>query len=177
MILATAAFALAACGLPSASGTATPASEQTIVPMPASQVGSESAWFLMIPPRRAYAADRSTMMGGPLATGAGEGGEEHGAYVLRSIDQADTSAPLSKWEIFAGSFPTEADCQHYKATELADLNDPSWVAKQVQRARGRMIDLPAMRDMIEGQRCANSSEVSNKPLTAQHPAPSGGPAS
>src|ERR1700719_3675971 len=62
---------------------------------PAAKTSDAGGWYLIMPPQRAYASDRSPMMGGPLATSGIS--ENRGAYLVYSLTQSDTSIPLSKW--------------------------------------------------------------------------------
>src|SRR5258708_30482990 len=65
-------------------------------PSPAAKASDAGGWYLITPPQRAYASDRSPMMGGPLATSGIS--ENRGAYSLYSLTQEDTNAPLNKWQ-------------------------------------------------------------------------------
>jgi hypothetical protein len=77
-------------------GCAQQAVQNQASPPPSPPVGTNypSGWYLVAPPQRAYASDRSTMMGGPLATSGIS--ENRGAYLVYSLTQNDTSAPLNK---------------------------------------------------------------------------------
>jgi hypothetical protein len=89
-------------------GCAQQAVESQATPQPAPTAGANDEtrgivrdvtplllWYLLGPPERAYASDRSPMMGGPLATSGIS--ESRGAYNVYSLTQTDTSAPLSQW--------------------------------------------------------------------------------
>jgi hypothetical protein len=109
-------------------------------------------WALLIPPQRAYAADRSYTMGGPLATAPMEGQESHGAYITYSVNQLDTGAPLSQWKKVALFF-SEQECEQAKAKLIDQANDPAWVAAQALKTRTRVLDPSRYLDMLQTMRC------------------------
>jgi hypothetical protein len=108
-------------------------------------------WYLLGPPERAYASDRSPMMGGPLATSGIS--ENRGAYDVYSLTQTDTSASLSQWTQLR-TFNSERECEDYKSSQLKDVNDPAWITKEAGKKRNRLMYQSAQRDFIESERCA-----------------------
>jgi len=116
-------------------------------------------WYLIAPPQRAYASDRSPMMGGPLATSGIS--ERRGAYEVYSLTEADTKAPLSKWQIVAGVFDSERDCEDYEAGQLKNVNDPAWITKVAGTHRNRLMYQSNMRDTIEGEGCSSSPQIAS----------------
>src|SRR5438876_2396016 len=89
-------------------------------------------WFLLVPPERAYAADRDYFAGGPLATAPMGGGYSHGFVSTYSLTQMDSDAPLSRWRP-AGAFQTEEECSSYKAQQLKQISDPAWTTAQARK--------------------------------------------
>ena len=112
------------------------------------------SWVLLIPPQRAYAADRSPIMGGPLATQPMEAAESHGAYYTASISQFDVNAPLSQWKnVLSVSLQSKSDCERVKGDLLHESDDPAWLTQQALQTRTRIIDPSRYRDAIEAARC------------------------
>jgi hypothetical protein len=142
-------------------GCAQQAVKSEAMPQPSPTVGTNdtSGWYLIAPPQRAYASDRSPMMGGPLATSGIS--ENRGAYSVYSLTQPDTSAPLSHWERVAGIFSSEKECGDYKSSQLKEANDPAWIAKVASKKRDRLVYPAAQRDFIGSERCATSQQISS----------------
>lgn len=136
---------------------------QNSVPESAANASDPEGWYLIAPPQRAYASDRSPMMGGPLAT---SGDFEHrGAYDVYSLTQIDANAPLSKWQRLAGTFVSDADCEDFKAAQFKKSSDPAAVSRQAKAAIGRNphivgVDVRATREMYESERCVGASQLS-----------------
>ena len=139
-------------------------SSQNSVPVSsATNANDPEGWYLIAPPQRAYASDRSPEMGGPLAT---SGDFEHrGAYDVYSLMQIDTNAPLSKWQRLAGTFVSDADCEDFKAAQFKKSSDPAAVSKEAKAVIGKNphivgIDVRATREMYESERCVGASQLS-----------------
>jgi hypothetical protein len=141
-------------------GCAQQAVQHQASPPPSPPVGTNypSGWYLVAPPQRAYASDRSTMMGGPLATSGIS--ENRGAYLVYSLTQNDTSAPLNKWQRVAGTFSSEHDCEDYKSGQMKKMTDPEWLAKESATKRYRVMSAPAIHDFLDSERCATSEQLS-----------------
>ncbi len=115
-------------------------------------------WFLIIPPERAYAADRSYGMGGPLAT-TPEGGEySHGFVSTYSLSVLDPEAPLGKWRRI-GAFQSEEQCTSYKADQLKQISDPAWVSAQARQSPTHLVDAAGTRDLLESGRCISAAQL------------------
>ncbi|MEA2680804.1 MAG: hypothetical protein QOK03_2526 [Candidatus Binataceae bacterium] len=98
------------------------------------------------------------MMGGPLATSGIS--ENRGAYLVYSLTQNDTSAPLNKWQRVAGTFSSEHDCEDYKSGQMKKMTDPEWLAKESATKRYRVMSAPAIHDFLDSERCATSEQLS-----------------
>jgi hypothetical protein len=118
-------------------------------------------WLLLIPPERAYAADRSVIMGGPLATGPMGGGYSHGFVSTYSLTQIDPDAPLNRWRPL-GAFESEEQCTNYKAQQLNQISDPAWVTAQARKSPTHLVDVSGTRDLFETARCVSAAELSGK---------------
>lgn len=122
----------------------------------------QAGWYLLEPPRRAYASDRTPMMGGPLATSGisyNRGGVERW-----SVNQVDTSAPLAKWTTIGGPFISEKDCEDVKAAQLTELNDPAFVTKNGARIVSTQPQYAGFatrlaHDIYESERCVSASQI------------------
>jgi len=125
---------------------------------PAAKTSDAGGWYLIMPPQRAYASDRSPMMGGPLATSGIS--ENRGAYLVYSLTQSDTSIPLSKWPRAPWLFSSEQECADYQSDQLKKINDPAWIAKKTTTSRYRVISAGMARDYIESERCVTSEQLS-----------------
>jgi hypothetical protein len=125
---------------------------------PAAKTSDAGGWYLFMPPQRAYASDRSPMMGGPLATSGIS--ENRGAYLVYSLTQSDTSIPLSKWPRAPWLFSSEQECADYQSDQLKKINDPAWIAKKTTTSRYRVISAGMARDYIESERCVTSEQLS-----------------
>lgn len=104
------------------------------------------------------------MMGGPLAT---SGISEHrGAYEEYSLTQVDPSAPLSKWKPIAEEFSSEKDCDDYKAAQIKQISDPTWVSQSASKIIAQHpsmvgVDIRESHDILESARCVTASQISS----------------
>jgi hypothetical protein len=151
-IAATIVLILAGCAPPASHNQEEPALSL------AANTSAASGWYLIMPPQRAYASDRSPMMGGPLATSGIS--ENRGAYSVYSLTQNNTSAPLDKWHRVAGIFSSEGECEDYKSGQMKQMTDPAWVTKETTTKRYRVMSPPAIRDFLESERCVTSEQLS-----------------
>ena len=151
-IVATIVLVVAGCAQPASHSQGVPALS------PAAKTSDAGGWYLIMPPQRAYASDRSPMMGGPLATSGIS--ENRGAYSVYSLTQDDTSVPLSKWQRVAGIFSSEQECEDYKSGQMKQMADPAWVTKETTTKRYRIVSSPAIRDFLESDRCVTSEQLS-----------------
>jgi len=124
-----------------------------VVPLAAPITGH--GWALLMPPSRAYAADRSWTMGGPLATQPMQGAEFHGAYQTATLETLDLNAPPSRWNNVLGDklLQTQADCENVKEQLLGRFTDSRFVAQQASQIRGRLIDYVRAPQALEAARC------------------------
>jgi hypothetical protein len=151
-IVATIVLVVAGCAQQASHRQEVPALSPTV------KTNDAGGWYLIMPPKRAYASDRSPMMGGPLATSGIS--ENRGAYSVYSLTQDDTSAPLSKWQRVAGIFSSEQECEDYKSGQMKQMEDPAWVTKETTTKRYRIVSSPAIRDFLESERCVTSEQLS-----------------
>lgn len=151
-IAATIVFIIAGCAQQA------PHNQEVPALSPAAKTSDAGGWYLILPPQRAYASDRSPMMGGPLATSGVS--ENRGAYSVYSLTQDDTNAPLSKWPRAPWLFSSEQECADFKSDQLKQINDPEWVAKRTTASRYRVIYTGRSRDYIESERCVTSEQLS-----------------
>ena len=136
-----------------ASPKAVQATQQTLTLDP-------NSWYVVLPPQRAYAADRSPQMGGPLPT-SGEY-EHRGAYDVASLTEPDTTAPLSKWKPIAGAFTSEKDCEVRKATMPDTALAPQRVAQQnARRPSLAGVDTRAVKEMLQTARCVTGAQLAS----------------
>jgi hypothetical protein len=91
-------------------------------PLPVPAIGTD-AWVLIAPPLEGYSSDRTAQMGGPLALPSGWESRSGAGYKFVDVDRIDTNAPLSRWQK-RHTFPSESECQDYKAAMLKELSDP-----------------------------------------------------
>lgn len=127
-------------------------------PSPAPKTSDAGGWYLITPPQRAYASDRSPMMGGPLATSGIS--ENRGAYSVYSLTQDDTNVALSKWQRVAGIFSSEQECEDYKSGQAKQMADPAWVTKETTTRRYRIVSPTAIPDYLDSERCVTSAQLS-----------------
>jgi hypothetical protein len=118
----------------------------------ADTVPSGYSWFFIIPPERAYAADRTYEMGGPMTQTPGSGGYTY------SLSALDPRAPLAKWRRI-GSFQSKDECTNYRAEQLKQMSDPAWVSAQVAKSH-HLVDAEGSRDLIESGRCISAAQLS-----------------
>ena len=122
-------------------------------------VGGRNAngdWYLLVPPQRIYSSDRTTMMGGPLATAPSN--EFPGALGTYNLMEIDENEPLNRWER-AMQFPSKRDCEDYKTAQLKQISDPLTSTKIALKTRIRLVDTPYMRSYVESGRCVSAADL------------------
>ena len=143
---------LASCATPV---SAKPQANNPPTPVPA--IGTD-AWVLIAPPLEGYSSDRTPQMGGPLALPSDWESRSGAGYKFVNIDRIDANAPLSRWQK-RHTFPSESECQDYKAAMLKELSDPAWTTKAALNRRDRIMDPVFVKAFVTAARCVSADQL------------------